>query len=98
MAETFNTFLVVMALVALVVFIALYFVEAGYGMLFNKNGDCLFQIVGGGCLWKPLFYSHGGPMVFFRPPHRTRLSVFFSSFPVALSTKSVHISIPDKRK
>ena len=37
MAETFNTFLVVMALVALVVFIALYFVEAGYGMLFNKK-------------------------------------------------------------
>lgn len=35
--ETFDTFLIVMAVLALVVFIALYFVEAGYGMLFNRK-------------------------------------------------------------
>ena len=35
--ETFNLFLIVMAAIALVVFIALYFVEAGYGYLFNPK-------------------------------------------------------------
>ena len=32
---TFNTFLVVMAVTALIVFIALHFINAGYGMLFD---------------------------------------------------------------
>lgn len=35
--ETFNLFLIIMAAIALVVFIALYFVEAGYGYLFNPK-------------------------------------------------------------
>ena len=35
--ECYNTFLVVMATIALVVFVALYFVEAGYGYLFNPK-------------------------------------------------------------
>ena len=35
--ETYNTFLWIMAAVAVVVFIALYFVEAGYGYLFNPK-------------------------------------------------------------
>ena len=35
--EVYNTFLIVMAAIALVVFIALYFVEAGYGYLFNPK-------------------------------------------------------------
>ena len=35
--ETFNMLLVVMSVVALAVFVALYFVEAGYGMLFNRK-------------------------------------------------------------
>ena len=34
---TYNTFLIIMAAVAVVVFIALYFVEAGYGYLFNPK-------------------------------------------------------------
>ena len=33
----FDTFLTVMAVIALVVFVALYFVEAGYGYLFNPK-------------------------------------------------------------
>ncbi|MBP3356120.1 MAG: DUF1295 domain-containing protein [Rikenellaceae bacterium] len=37
MQHTFDIFLWVMAATALVVFIALYFVEAGYGMLFNRK-------------------------------------------------------------
>ena len=35
MLETYHTFLWVMAAVAVVVFVALHFVEAGYGYLFN---------------------------------------------------------------
>ncbi len=35
--STYNTFLVVMAIVALFVFIALYFFEAGYGYLFDRR-------------------------------------------------------------
>ena len=35
--HTFDLFLVIMAIVAVIVFIALYFVDAGYGMFFNKK-------------------------------------------------------------
>ena len=35
--ETYTTFLWIMAAVAVVVFVALYFVEAGYGYLFNPK-------------------------------------------------------------
>ncbi len=37
MVEYFDTFLIVMSIIALVVFVALYFVEAGYGYLFNPK-------------------------------------------------------------
>ena len=37
MAQTFDIFLIVMALLALVVFAALHFFEAGYGYLFNPK-------------------------------------------------------------
>ncbi len=33
----FNTFLMVMTIIAAIVFIALYFVDAGYGIMFNKK-------------------------------------------------------------
>ncbi|MBR4970672.1 MAG: 3-oxo-5-alpha-steroid 4-dehydrogenase, partial [Paludibacteraceae bacterium] len=33
----FNTFLVVMCIIAAIVFIALYFVDAGYGIMYNKK-------------------------------------------------------------
>ena len=37
MRETFDIFLIVMAVIALAVFIALHFLEAGYGYLFNRR-------------------------------------------------------------
>ena len=37
MRETFDIFLIVMAVAALAVFIALHFFEAGYGYLFNRR-------------------------------------------------------------
>ena len=37
MAAYFNIFLIVMALLALAVYIALHYFEAGYGYLFNRK-------------------------------------------------------------
>ena len=37
MVESYNIFLIVMAVAALGVYIALHFVEAGYGYLFNRK-------------------------------------------------------------
>ena len=35
--HSFNIFLIVMACVAVIVFVALYFVDAGYGKFYNKK-------------------------------------------------------------
>ena len=37
MQQAFNILLIVMAVLAVVVFIALFFVDAGYGMLLNRK-------------------------------------------------------------
>lgn len=46
-----------MAAIAAIVFIALYFVEAGYGMLFDKNGDFRYRTRSLGFVWKLRFLS-----------------------------------------
>ena len=52
---TYNTFLWVMAATAAVVFVALYFVEAGYGMLFDRRfGPPVPNRIG----WVPTMDSH----------------------------------------
>lgn len=56
--EHFTLFLIVMAAIAAIVFIALYFVEAGYGMLFDKNGDFRYRTRLLGFAWKRRFYRH----------------------------------------
>ena len=56
--ECYNTFLVVMAAVALVVFVALYFVEAGYGYLFNpKFGFPVPNKLGWVLMESPVFFA-----------------------------------------
>ena len=56
--ESYNTFLVIMAGIALVVFIALYFVEAGYGYLFNpKFGFPVPNKVGWVLMECPVFFA-----------------------------------------
>ena len=56
--ECYNTFLVVMAVVALVVFVALFFVEAGYGYLFNpKFGFPVPNKVGWVIMECPVFFA-----------------------------------------
>ena len=53
---TFNTFLVVMAVTALIVFIALHFINAGYGMLFDKKwGASLSNRIGWIVMEAPVF-------------------------------------------
>ncbi len=55
---TFNLFLIAMSVTALIVFIALYFVEAGYGMLFNKKwGVSLPNRIGWIVMEAPVFIA-----------------------------------------
>ncbi|MEG2613273.1 MAG: 3-oxo-5-alpha-steroid 4-dehydrogenase [Alistipes sp.] len=58
MIGTFNLFLVVMSLIALCVFVALYFVEAGYGYLFNpKYGRPIPNKIGWIVMEAPVFVA-----------------------------------------
>jgi 3-oxo-5-alpha-steroid 4-dehydrogenase 1 len=54
--EIFGTFLVIMASVALVVFVALFFVKAGYGMFFDRKwGPALPNRLGWFLMEAPIF-------------------------------------------
>lgn len=54
--ETFNIFLIVMAAIAAVVFVTLYFVNAGYGMLFDKKwGPPIPNKIAWICMEAPVF-------------------------------------------
>ena len=58
MLETYYTFLWVMAAVAVVVFVALHFVEAGYGYLFNpRYGRPISNKVGWVLMESPVFVA-----------------------------------------
>ena len=55
--EAFNILLVVMAVIAAIVFFALYFVEAGYGMLFDKKwGFPIPNKIAWVCMEAPVFF------------------------------------------
>ncbi len=55
--EAFNILLVVMAVIAAIVFVALYFVEAGYGMLFDKKwGFPIPNKIAWVCMEAPVFF------------------------------------------
>ena len=56
--ETFHIFLAVMSIIALAVFVALYFVEAGYGYLFNpKFGFPVPNKIGWVLMESPVFIA-----------------------------------------
>ena len=56
--EIFNYFLLGMAAIAIVVFIALYFVEAGYGMFVNsKWGHTINNKIAWACMEMPVFFA-----------------------------------------
>lgn len=58
MAETFNIFLIVMAVLARGVYVALHFFEAGYGYLFNpKYGPPVPNKVGWVVMESPVFIA-----------------------------------------
>lgn len=55
--EGFNILLIVMTAIAAIVFVALYFVEAGYGMLFDKKwGFPIPNKVAWMCMEAPVFF------------------------------------------
>lgn len=54
--EYFNILLIAMAVIAAIVFITLYFVEAGYGMLFDKKwGKPISNKIAWICMEAPVF-------------------------------------------
>lgn len=54
--EHFNILLIIMAAIAAIVFVTLYFVEAGYGMLFNKRwGAPIPNKIAWVCMEAPIF-------------------------------------------
>lgn len=56
--QTYYCFLAIMAALALVVFVALYFVEAGYGYLFNpKFGRPISNKIGWVLMESPVFFA-----------------------------------------
>ena len=56
MLSYFNTFLLIMTIIAVVVFIALYFVTAGYGVFYNKKwGPALPNKLGWVLMESPVF-------------------------------------------
>ena len=56
MLSYFNTFLLIMTIIAVVVFIALYFVTAGYGVFYNKKwGSALPNKLGWVLMESPVF-------------------------------------------
>ena len=58
MVENYYTFLIVMAVLAVIVFVALHFVEAGYGYLFNpRYGRPISNKVGWVLMESPVFVA-----------------------------------------
>ena len=58
MLENFNTFLIIMSIIAVIVFIALYFVTAGYGVFYNKKwGFAIPNKIGWILMESPVFIA-----------------------------------------
>ena len=58
MLENFNTFLIAMSIIAVIVFIALYFVTAGYGVFYNKKwGPSIPNKIGWVLMESPVFIA-----------------------------------------
>lgn len=58
MLENFNIFLIIMSIIAVIVFIALYFVTAGYGVFYNKKwGPSVPNKIGWILMESPVFIA-----------------------------------------
>ena len=58
MLENFNIFLIIMSIIAVIVFIALYFVTAGYGVFYNKKwGFAIPNKIGWVLMESPVFIA-----------------------------------------
>ncbi len=72
MEEVFNYFLITMSVIALFVFVALYFVDAGYGMMINKKwGWAIPNKIGWILMESPVFIVMTALMLF--SPRKTEL-------------------------
>lgn len=96
--ESFNLLLLVMGLVALVVFIALYFVRAGYGMFRSRSwGISVNNKIAWILMEAPVFLVMG--WLWWHSDRRflpaNSLSFFFSNY---ITPKGFCFSFPDERK
>lgn len=99
MAHAFDIFLWVMTGMAFVVFIALFFVKAGYGMFVNgKWGPSVDNRLGWVLMESPVFIAMCILWWHSRTPVGCRPVLFFPSFPIALLPAFVHIPAFDTRK
>ena len=58
MLEYFNIFLLIMTIIAVIVFVALYFVTAGYGVFYNKKwGFAIPNKIGWILMESPVFIA-----------------------------------------
>ena len=58
MLDNFNIFLIIMSIIAVIVFIALYFVTAGYGVFYNKKwGPSIPNKIGWVLMESPVFIA-----------------------------------------
>ena len=56
--HTFNLFLIVMSVIAVVVFVSLFFVDAGYGKFYDKKwGPAVNNKLGWVLMESPVFFS-----------------------------------------
>lgn len=96
--ESFNLLLLVMGLVALVVFIALYFVRAGYGMFRSRSwGISVNNKIAWILMEAPVFLVMG--WLWWHSDRRFYLSNSLSFFfPTTLLPKGFCFSFPDERK
>lgn len=79
--ETFHLFLAGMAATALVIFVALYFVDAGYGMLFNRKWGTSVPNKAAWCLMEAVVFAVMF-LLWIQSPHKREIVplVFFLFF------------------
>ena len=99
MAQTFDIFLIVMALLALVVFAALHFFEAGYGYLFNpKYGPPVPNKIGWVLMESPVFVAMCVLWLLLGKDVGSRAADALRALSGPLPATGVHLSAADARR
>ena len=97
--EYFNMFLITMAAIAVIVFVALHYVEAGYGIMYSRQwGPSVPNRTGWVLMEAPVFVVMAVLWIFVRPPFRSRSGSHVSAVRAALFPAFVHIPVAHARE